>query len=377
MKYFLSAGEASGDIHAAQLVAALRQADATACFAFLGGYLMADAAGLAPVIHYNRMAYMGFCEVARHLPEVLGNLRRAKEAIAAFRPDALILVDYPSFNLKLAKYAHSLDIPVYYYISPKVWAWKEYRVKDIKRYVRRMFSILPFEVDFYRRRHDYNVDYVGNPSVEEITRKVENLPGRKAFCEAHGLPTDVRLLAIVPGSRRGEIRNNLPIMAEVARRMDGYLPVVAGAPGIGRDFYSAFADFKVVEGSTFELMSYAEGAMVTSGTATLEAALLGTPQVVCYRANGSRISYGIFKRILKIPYVSLPNLIAGNEIVHEALVHLCTPDIVERELRAVLPGGEKHAAQRIGYGQMRQRLGDNPAAATTAALLLSDLKNVK
>lgn len=374
MRYFLSAGEASGDLHAAQLVAALRKADPSAVFAFLGGDMMASEAGCAPVIHYNRMAYMGFCEVARHLPEVLGNLRRAKEAIAHFRPDALILVDYPGFNLKLAKYACSLDIPVYYYISPKVWAWKEYRVKDIKRYVRRMFSILPFEVDFYRRRHDYEVDYVGNPSVEEITKKIENLPGRKAFCEKCGLPTDVRLLALVPGSRRGEIRNNLPVMGEVARRMVGYLPVVAGAPGIEREFYSSFSDFAVVEGVTFELMGYAEGALVTSGTATLEAALLGTPQVVCYRANGSRVSYEIFKRILKIPYVSLPNLIAGKEIVREALVHMCTPDIVERELRDVLPGGEKHAAQRIGYGLMRQRLGDTPAAATTAAAILSDLK---
>lgn len=375
MKYFFSAGEASGDLHAAQLIAALRKADPMADFAFLGGDMMAAEAGCGPVIHYNRMAYMGFCEVARHLPEVLGNLRRAKEALAAFRPDALILVDYPGFNLKLAKYANSLDIPVYYYISPKVWAWKEHRVKDIKRYVRKVFSILPFEVDFYRRRHDYDVEYVGNPSVEEIALKIENLPGRGNFCEAHGLPADKRLLALVPGSRRGEIRNNLPVMAEVATRMDGYLPVVAGAPGIEPEFYSSFSDFHVVEGATFELMGYAEGAMVTSGTATLEAALLGTPQVVCYRANGSRISYEVFKRVLKIPYVSLPNLIAGKEIVHEALVHLCTPDIVERELRAVLPGGDKHAAQRLGYGLMRHRLGSTPAAATTAASLLSDLSN--
>lgn len=373
MKYFFSAGEASGDLHAAQLIAALRKEDPAAAFAFLGGDMMAAEAGCNPVIHYKRMAYMGFCEVARHLPEVLGNLRRAKDAIAGYRPDALILVDYPSFNLKLAKFASSIGIPVYYYISPKVWAWKEHRVKDIKRYVRRVFSILPFEVDFYRRRHGYAVEYVGNPSVEEIALKIENLPGRERFCQAHRLSTDKKLLALVPGSRRGEIRNNLPVMVEVAKRMDGYLPVVAGAPGIEPEFYSAFSAFPLVEGATFELMGYAEAAMVTSGTATLEAALLGTPQVVCYRANGSRISYEIFKRVLKIPYVSLPNLIAGEEIVYEALVHLCTPDIVERELRAVLPGGDRSAAQQMGYSAMRRHLGSNPAAATTAAAILSDL----
>lgn len=373
MRYFLSAGEASGDLHAAQLVAALRQADTAAQFSFLGGDLMAEAAGVAPVIHYNRMAYMGFCEVARHLPQVLGNLRRAKEALADFRPDALILVDYPSFNLKLAKYANSLGIPVYYYISPKVWAWKEYRVRDIKRYVKRVFSILPFEVDFFNR-HGYKVDYVGNPSVEEIKRKIEQLPSREDFCRQYGFSPDDRLLALVPGSRRGEIRNNLPVMAEVARRLDGYRPVVAAAPGIDRQFYSAYTDFDIVDGATFYLMKHAEAALVTSGTATLEAALLRTPQVVCYRANGSRISYEIFKRILKIPFVSLPNLIAGSEIVHEALVYLCTPDIVERELRAVLPGGAKRDVQRDGYELMRRRLGDTPAAATTAAAILSDLK---
>lgn len=373
MNYFLSAGEASGDLHAAQLVAAIKRLDSEARFTFLGGDLMAEAAGAVPLIHYSDMAYMGFCEVVRHLPQVLGNLKVAKNAISEKHPDAVILVDYPSFNLKLAAHAHSLGIPVYYYISPKVWAWKEYRVKDIKRYVRRLFSILPFEVEFFRR-HGYEVDYVGNPSVEEIKNRMTELPGREAFCTQYKIELSRPYIALVPGSRRGEIRNNLPIMAEVARRFPDYQAVVAGAPGIDPVFYSRYTKLPVVGGVTFELMSYATAALVTSGTATLEAAILGVPQVVCYRANGSRLSYELFKRILKIPFVSLPNLIAGHEVVHEALVYLCTPDIVERELRAVLPGGGKREEVLDGYKLMLDKLGDKTAAMTAAGAIIADLK---
>ncbi len=373
MNYFFSAGEASGDLHAAQLISALCQVDGGASFAFLGGDLMAEASGCEPIIHYREMAYMGFSEVIRHLPAVLGNLRRAKKALELQRPDALVLVDYPSFNLKLAKHAAKLGIPVYYYISPKVWAWKEYRVKDIKRYVKRVYSILPFEVDFYEK-HDYGVTYVGNPSQEEIDGRIANLPTRDEFCVRNNLPADKKILAIVPGSRKGEIRNNLPIMVEAASRLDGYYPVVAAAPGIDLEYYKDYTSFPLVENDTFGLMNVAEGAMVTSGTATLEAALLATPQVVCYRANGSRATHAIFKRILKIPYVSLPNLIAGREIVHEALLHLCTPAAVSAELRAVMPDGEKHHSQQDGYAEMRRRLGTNNAASTTAQLLFASLK---
>lgn len=373
MNYFLSAGEASGDLHAAQLVAAIKRLDSGAGFSFLGGDLMAEAAGAAPLIHYRDMAYMGFCEVVRHLPQVLGNLRRAKKAISDIRPDAVILVDYPSFNLKLAAYAHSLGIPVYYYISPKVWAWKEYRVKDIKRYVRRLFSILPFEVEFFKR-HGYDVEYVGNPSVEEIRDRMSSMPAREAFCTQYKIEPGRPYIALVPGSRRGEIRNNLPVMAEVAGRFPAYQAVVAGAPGIDREFYRRYTSLPVVEGATFELMGHAAAALVTSGTATLEAAILQVPQVVCYRANGSRLSYELFKRILKIPFVSLPNLIAGREVVHEALVYLCTPDIVAGELRAVLPGGERRDKIFNGYKLMLDRLGDKQAAMTAAGAIIADLK---
>lgn len=372
MKYFLSAGEASGDIHASALISALRAVDTNAQFFYLGGDLMQKASGVSPLIHYREMAYMGFSEVLRHLPQILGNLRRAKDAITQTRPNALILVDYPSFNLKLARHAHKLGIPVYYYISPKVWAWKEYRVKDIKKYVRRMFSILPFEVEFYRK-HNYDITYVGNPSVEEIEQRAKSIPSREEFIAAHQLP-ERPILALVPGSRRGEIRNNLPIMVEVAKRYPQFNAVVAGAPGIDSESYKQYTDCVVLEGVTFELMRHAEIALVTSGTATLEAALLRTPQVVCYRANGSKLSYNLFKRILKVRHVSLPNLIVNDTIVPEMLLHHCNPDEVSAEVEAILPETSGREKMLNNYTRMRDTLGQSNAAHATATAIYTDLK---
>lgn len=373
MHYFISAGEASGDIHAAQLIKELIKVDSDARFTFLGGNLMAEAASAQPLIHYRDMAFMGFCEVIRHLDKVLHNLKVAKRGVAELKPDALILVDYPSFNLKLAKEAVKHDIPVYYYISPKVWAWKEGRVKKIKRYVRRMLSILPFEVEYYRGRHGYDIDYVGNPTIKEVDEKLASLGSFGDFCTRHGIDASRPILALVPGSRMGEIRNNLPVMAEVARRHLELQPVIAGAPAIDAGVYSKYCDCKVVDNDTFALMAHAQGALVTSGTATLEAALIGVPQVVCYRANGSKISYNIFRHILKIPYVSLPNLIANREVVAEQLVHLCTPALVDGELRKVLPGGCAHDAQQTGYKEIRERLTTADAAANAARIIHTSL----
>lgn len=375
MHYFISAGEASGDIHAAELIKQLRVADTAARFTFLGGDLMSAAAGTAPLIHYRDMAFMGFCEVIRNLDKVLHNLSTAKKALASQRPDALILVDYPSFNLKLAKEAAKLDIPVFYYISPKVWAWKEGRVRKIKRYVRRMLSILPFEVAYYRDKHGYDIDYVGNPTIKEVDERLASLDSEQSFRSKHGLESERPILALVPGSRVGEIRNNLPVMAEVARRHTEMLPVVAGAPAVDRDIYRRYCDFDIVDNDTFALMAHARGALVTSGTATLEAALIGVPQVVCYRANGSRISYHIFKRILKIPFVSLPNLIAGKEIVAEQLVHLCNPELVDAELAKVLPRGTGHETQQQGYKELRKILTTADAAANAAGIIYSETKD--
>lgn len=375
MKYFISAGEASGDLHAAHLMAQINRQDPEAQWEFLGGDLMARESGKKPAVHYSDMAFMGFSEVLRHLPQVLNNFKTAKQSLESFHPDAIILVDYPSFNLRLAKIAKELGIPVYYYISPKVWAWKEHRVKAIKKYVRKVFCILPFEVDFYKVRHDYDVNYVGNPSVEEIDQKLRESMSRGEFLNTHNLP-DRPIIALLPGSRKGEIKNNLAIMEEAASSLADYQIVVAGAPGLDIAEYGFYLSpgVKILQDATFELLHHAEVALVTSGTATLECALMGTPQVVCYRSNGSKLTYSIMSKILKIPFVSLPNLIAGKEIVPEMLLHRCTPELVGKELKNILPGRPGYDNQQEGYELMRAQLGTSDCAATTAHQIIADLK---
>lgn len=374
MHYFISAGEASGDLHAAELIRELKRADNDARFSFLGGDLMAEAAQCSPIIHYREMAFMGFSEVLRNIFKILGNLRRSTDALKASNADALILVDYPSFNLKLAKKAVEHGIPVYYFIPPKVWAWKEYRVKTMRKLIRKIFAIFPFEPDFYSR-HGMNVAYVGNPSVEETKRQIENAPSRADFLAKHSLSPDKPILALVPGSRRGEIRCNLPIMEQVAARYPDMQPVIAAAPGIDKSLYKQYSSAKTVDSATLPLMIHAEAALVTSGTATLECALASTPQIVCYRANGSKLSYNIMKRILKIPFVSLPNLIAAREVIPEMLVHLCTPEAISSKLDDILPGAAGRQMQLDGYKLIRQRLGDGNAAVNTARAIVDDLQN--
>ena len=300
------AGEASGDLHAANVIKSLRKIDASADIRFFGGDLMAKEAGRDPDLHYDQMNVMGFSEVLRKLPVILRNLRQAKALLREFRPDALILVDYPGFNLKLAKFAHKLHVPVHYFISPKVWAWKEWRVKKIKKYVDRLYSILPFEVGFYKKHH-YDVTYVGNPSVQEIAYSLGHIPPKKHFMERQGLDDPRPIIALLPGSRRGEIRNNLPLMIAAAKRFPEFQYVVGAAPAVGEKFYREVAQdpgLKVTFGSTHTLLKYSQAAVVTSGTATLETALIGTPQVVVYRANGVKLSYRIMEKLLKVKYVS-------------------------------------------------------------------------
>lgn len=365
MRYFLSAGEASGDLHAAALIDALKSVDGGARFSFLGGDRMSAAAGCKPLVHIRDMAYMGFSEVLRHLPDIRANLRVAIDAVrsAVERPDAVILIDYPSFNLKIAREAHRLGTPVFYYIPPKVWAWKEWRVRSIRRYCTEVFCILPFEKQFYEK-HGMNVTYVGNPSVEEVDAALPQLVP---------VITDMPMLALVPGSRVGEIRNNLPVMTAVASMFAGSLtPVIAGAPGIPLGLYESIApDVPVYYDSSLELMSSACAALVTSGTATLECALVGTPQVACYRANGSHLSYSIMRTILSIPYVTLPNLIMGEEIIPEMLLHMCTPERVAAELAEIMPGTAGRDAIERGYALMRTRLGNATPALTTARAIVS------
>lgn len=370
MRYFLIAGEASGDLHASELIRAIKSYDPEASFRFLGGDKMAEAAGVQPVVHYKKMAYMGFVDVLLHLRSVLGNLDAAKKSLKDFAPDALVLIDYPSFNLRVAKYAVTLGIPVYYYISPKVWAWKEHRVKEIKKLVKQMFCILPFEVDFYKTRHNYDVTYVGNPSLNEVDRKLAEIVSKEDFFKSNALSSK-SLIALVPGSRISEIKTNLPYMLGAAKKFESdYQPVIAAAPGVDDEIYDRLAPGVTrLSGQTFELMRYASAALVTSGTATLEAALLGTPQVVAYRAVGSKLVYNFFKKILKVQFVSLPNLICGREIVKELLLHLCTVDSLSAALADILPGGSHHSALLADYAHLRSLLGTNNAPQTAAQII--------
>lgn len=368
MKYFLIAGEASGDLHGSHLISALRGEDPEAEFQFLGGDLMAGAAGVQPIIHYRRMAYMGFLEVARHLREILGFMRTAREAISRFQPDAVVLIDYPSFNLKIARFAHDRGIPVHYFISPKVWVWKQWRVKDIRRYVSRMYCILPFEPDWYAR-HDYRATYVGNPTAEEITHALASMPDRDDFLSAHGLDPDRPLIALVPGSRVKEIRDNLPTMLAAARAFSDHQLAVAAAPNINSDIYAdilAGTNVTVIDNATWTLVRHARVAIVTSGTATLETALLGTPQIACYRMGGSKWLYRFYRRLLKGNYVTLPNLIADAPIIPELLMYHCSEENIATHLDELLPDTSVRQAQLNGYATVTRLLGDTPCAPTAA-----------
>lgn len=372
MIYMLSAGEASGDLHASQLIRELRRQDPQARFCFAGGDMMAQAAGCAPFIHYRDMAYMGFADVVRHLPQVRRNLAAATALIRRVKPDVFIPVDYPSFNLRIAAEAHKTGIPVHYYISPKVWAWKEWRIKDISRLCQSVLSILPFEPDFFARKGYDRCVYVGNPSVEEIDSRLAAAPSATEFRARNAL-SDKPIIALVPGSRVSEIRSNLPVMIDTIRPLlKKYQGVIAAAPGIDPAIYPE--DITRVEGQTTDLMAASAAALVTSGTASLEAALARVPQVVCYRHSGSRIFYTIMERVLKIPYVSLPNLIAGREIVPELLLHKCTPTAALRALLEILPDHPGRDAQLNGYDLVRSKLGTDHAAATAASRIIASLR---
>ena len=370
MKYYLIAGEASGDLHASHLMAALREEDARAEFRFFGGEKM-RAVGGTLVCHYSELAYMGFVDVALHLRIILKGLKRCKQDILSWKPDVVILVDYPGFNLKIARFLHdNSDIPVFYYISPKIWAWKEHRIKDIRRNVTELFSILPFEVDFYERKHHYPIHYVGNPTVDEVDAFLrENPDDAEGFRRSAGL--DGRpVIALLAGSRKQEIRDNLPRMIEAAATVGkDYQLVLAAAPGIEDDYYTKWlqgSDVIVLRNQTYHILRYATAALVTSGTATLEAALFRTPQVVCYFMKARYLASFIRKLILKIPYISLVNLIAGKEVVPELVAHQMTVGNVRRHLLSILPDREAREQQLCGYELMAQRLGE-PGAPKRAA----------
>ena len=376
MRYFIIAGEASGDIHGSALIKSLKEQDSEAQVEFLGGDLMARSAGHEPLIHYRDMAFMGFIEVIKHLGSILGFMKKAKIAMTGNRPDALILIDYPSFNLKMAKWAKQQEIPVFYFISPKVWAWKEWRVKDIKKYVDRMFSILPYETNFYRK-HNYEVEYVGNPTVKEINSALATMRGATQFRENNGLDPNKPIIALLPGSRIKEIRDNLPTMIAAAKLHNSCQTVIAGAPSIDDEIYSLAIKGKkipVLREQTFELVHHAKVALVTSGTATLETALLGTPQVACYRMNGSKLLYTFYRKLIKGKYVTLPNLIADEPIIPELLLHNCNVESVDDQLTQLLSDTDERKSMIEGYDKIAQLLTTKDCAQTTAQRIIEQLR---
>ena len=375
MKYYLIVGEASGDLHASHLMAALRREDLQAEFRFFGGDLMAAVGGCVPVKHYRDLAYMGFVPVLLHLRTIFANMAFCKRDIVEWQPDALILVDYPGFNLSIAKYIHARTrIPVYYYIAPKIWAWKEYRIKNIKRDVDELFSILPFEVDFFEGKHQYPIHYVGNPTLDEVVAfRASYKETRQDFFERNGLQAKP-VIALLAGSRKQEIKDNLPDMIRAASSFGGYQLVLAGAPGIDADYYRAYigdAYVKVIFGQTYELLSHADAALVTSGTATLETALFRVPQVVCYHTPIGRVIAFLKRHILKVKYISLVNLIAGREVVRELVADTMTVAQIKTELGRILNDEGWRREMLAGYDEVSKRLGEPGAPAKAARLIRS------
>ena len=378
MRYYLIVGEASGDLHASNLMKALKAEDSQAEFRFYGGDLMRSVGGTL-VKHYKEMAYMGFVPVMMHLRTILTNMKQCKQDVLAWNPDVLILVDYPGFNLDIAKYVKQhTSIPIYYYISPKIWAWKEHRIKNIRRDVDELFSILPFEVDFYQR-HQYPIHYVGNPCVDAVDAFKTSKDGAEtgeAFRQAYGL-TAKPLVAILAGSRRQEIKDNLRVMMTTAQRFPHHQFVIAGVPTIEEAYYRKYIpqgiDVKIVFNSTYRLLQQAEAALVTSGTATLETALFDVPQVVCYYITCGRVMNLLRKLILKVKYISLVNLIVNREIVPELIGEQMNVERLEAELSRIVEGGADRSQMLADYAEMRNRLGDAGASQRAARQIVAHL----
>ena len=381
MKYYLIAGEASGDLHAGNLMAELKAADPEADFRFVGGEKM-QAAGGVLVRHYRDLAYMGFVPVLLHLGTILRNMALCRRDIASWRPDVVILVDYPGFNLNIARYVHSSRLcPVFYYISPKIWAWKEYRIKSIRRDVDEMFSILPFEVEWYAER-GMKVHYVGNPCVDAVGNDLDRQAmhtdtAGKAQTDGDRQP----VIAILPGSRKQEIKDNLGMMLEAASRFRAYRVVIAGAPNIDPTYYNRYIPegmkAEVRFGQTYQILRLAVAALVTSGTATLETAILSVPQVVCYYTPLGRFINFMRRKLIKVPYVSLVNLIAGKEVVEELVADRMTTDNIADSLAQILPGGVRRQPMMTEYEEVKRKLGGPGASKRAAQEMIAKLKGRK
>ncbi len=380
MRYYLIVGEASGDLHASHLMRSLQAVDSAAEFRFFGGDLM-TAVGGTRVKHFKELAYMGFIPVLLHLRTIFRNMAFCKKDIVEWAPDVVILVDYPGSNLNIAKFVKSKTrIPVYYYISPKIWAWKEYRIKKIKRDVDELFSILPFEVDFFEKKHHYPIHYVGNPTADEVRSFLSTYnEGFEQFCKANALQADKPILALLAGSRRQEIKDNLPAMMQVAARFPQYQAVLAGAPSIADEYYEGFirgSQVRLVKNQTYPLLAHSTAALVTSGTATLETALFNVPQVVCYKTPVPRLIRFAFNHIIKVEYISLVNLIMNKEVVSELFADRFTIDNIAHCLQTLLPGGEARQEMLNNYVLLQKVLGDDVAPDNAAKLMYGMLKGV-
>lgn len=376
MKYYLIAGEASGDLHASNLMRAIKNTDPQVDFRFLGGDLMKQVGGTM-VKHYREMAFMGFIPVLMNLRTILRNMQVCREDIRQYQPDVVILIDYPGFNLKIAKYVKTvLHIPVHYYISPKIWAWKQYRIKDFRKYVDHLYSILPFEPAFFQRL-DYQVDYVGNPSVDSISNyQQQESVGKSTFFRMNRL-ADKPILALLAGSRKQEIRDNLPVMLRVAAQFPEYQPIIAGAPGIDPAYYQQYTDgsVRILFQQTYPLLQHSDAALVTSGTATLETALFRVPQVVCYYVPAGRLSSFIFRHFFHTPYISLVNLISGKEVVQELFGARFSEENITAELKRIIHDKTYRESMLQNYDEMIRILGKPGASIRTAELIVKRIKH--
>ena len=373
MKYYLIVGEASGDLHASRLMRSLKKVDEFAEFRFFGGDLMA-AEGGTRVKHYKELAYMGFVPVLLHLGTIFSNMKMCKDDIVKWKPDVVILVDYPGFNLNIAKFLKKkTNIPAYYYISPKIWAWKEWRIRSIRRDIAEMFSILPFEVPFYEKKHHYPIHYVGNPTAQEVNEfRAGYQQPFEEFCTVNQLDIHRPILALLAGSRLQEIKDNLPAMIEVAERFEDFQMVLAGAPSIEDKYYEQFVKgtpVKMVRNKTYQLLSHSTAALVTSGTATLETALFNVPQVVCYETPLPRLVRFAFDHIMSCKYISLVNLIADKEVVQEMFADRFKVDAIADQLYQLLPGKEGRERMLAEYQVVRERLGNQMAPDEAATIM--------
>jgi len=371
LKIYIIAGEASGDLHAANLVRSLQSQRKDIICRGWGGDLMQEA-GVEVVKHYRELAFMGFAEVMMNIGAILKNFKRCKQDILNFQPDIVLMVDYPGFNLRMAKWAKINGFRTIHYISPTVWAWKESRVFTIKKYIDKLIAILPFEPDFYKK-FDYEVDYFGNPLIDAIQAYRVKQIAKELFLQQNKL-SDRPIIAVLPGSRKQEIKKKLPLMLEAVSDFKAYQVVIAGAPGLDQAFYEPFLskDVTWVTGKTYDVLSHAEFAVVTSGTATLETALLKVPQVVCYKT--SKLSYAIAKKLVRVKYISLVNLIMDQEVVRELIQDDCSPEKIRQTCLTIQRGGSERDNMLRAYEDLIGRLGQEAVSDKIAQSLLKTIE---